>query len=68
MMSERKDLPEDRLGTAYRHVSTGLVAAVRIAGVNRKEQKSVSLLLASDSVFLNVGGTTGDFVNQISRP
>ncbi|WP_310189456.1 hypothetical protein [Bacillus sp. 3255] len=37
-MSERKDLPEDLLGTADRLPSIGLVAAMRFAGVNRKVQ------------------------------
>ncbi|WP_283214734.1 hypothetical protein [Paenibacillus sp. HWE-109] len=38
MMSEPKDLPEDQLGTVHRHLSTNVVAVVRVAGVNRQEQ------------------------------
>ncbi|NRF91386.1 hypothetical protein HQN89_10175 [Paenibacillus frigoriresistens] len=54
-MSERKDLPEDELGNAYWLMSTCLVAAVRVAGVNRKEQNSVSVPMANDSSISECG-------------
>ncbi|NQX69498.1 hypothetical protein HQN90_25530 [Paenibacillus alba] len=48
-MSERKDLPEDQLGTARRSRSSSVVAVVRIAGVNRKEQRSASFAMAASA-------------------
>lgn len=60
-----KDFPEDRQGT---HRTDVQVAAERIAGVNRKEQDLTVIHFFDDRAVLNVGGTTGEFGNRISRP